>query len=109
MSNIYFTSMKKGDNILIKEKNDKSYNDHLKYYRDILMDKFLTNNFLSTSGTEIQDNIIDAEISITTQSSLSIAGTDTGNINRTVFLLSCSEAGRFDTSITGNEALLIYY
>lgn len=109
---LVLTSNYNGNALLLRKEvleEDHIFNKYIGYYRESLIDKFLNSEFLSTLDPEIKNNIINTEITITKESSLGIAGTDTENIKRKVFLLSCTEVGIDDISFLGEEGKALEY
>lgn len=86
-----------------------TFNDGLGYYGDSFIDRFLNNDFIAILDPEIQNTVVDTEITITAESSLGITGTDTENITRKVFLLSCSELGITGSSVANEEGNKLKY
>lgn len=109
---LVLTSDYNGNALLLRKEvleDDHAYNDYSGYYPDSLIDKYLNTDYLSTLDPGLQDIIVESEISITAKSSLGIAGTDTEDITRKVFLLSYTEIGLFDTSFTAKEGKALKY
>ena len=83
----------KGDTLLLrKEVMEESLrmNEYSSYYNNSEIDNFLNNEYYETLG-EIQSKINSTTISITTDDSIGISGSNTESIERYVFLLSSKE------------------
>ena len=79
------------------------------YYKDSSMDRFLNEEFLTCLDPEIQEAIVDSEITITAKESLGITGTGTENIVRKVFLLSYTELAHPSGSVVNKEGEPLKY
>lgn len=88
--------------------NDDGHGD-AGYYKGSSIDNFLNKDFLSTIDTEVQNNIANSDITITSKSSLGQAGEDTETIKRKVFLLSVTELGMGEFAVVTEEGEPLKY
>ena len=72
---------------------ERQYSEHFGYYKDSLIDRYLTSEFFEQLEPELQKKIIPMDISITSMESLAVSGEQTEQIKRTVFLPAASELG----------------
>ncbi len=79
------------------------------YYENCVIDKFLNEEFMNSFTPEMQKQIIDSEIVITAKSSLGSCGKDTTDINRKIFLLSCTELGLREHAGAAVEGKVLKY
>jgi len=86
--------------------NDSRYSA---YYAKSIIDKFLNDEFLNELSANIRCKIVPSNITITTQNSLGICGTDTEIIERNIFILSLSEIVGYSSTTIPKDGKLIEY
>jgi hypothetical protein len=82
---------------------------YLGYYSNSLVDKYLNETFLPWIDAELQDSIVDSEITITAEESLGNHGKYVEQITRKSFLLSYTELGYEELVITRVEGKSLKY
>lgn len=79
------------------------------YYENSSIDEYLIGEFFSPFSSDMQEKIIDSQITITDLSSLGSCGTKTTQIIRKVFLLSHTELNLQDSSVAPEEGRPLKY
>lgn len=83
--------------------------DYSSYYEDSPMDSYLNTTFLSTLAPETAQKLLHHSVTITAEESLGSCGENRVDIQRQVFLLSCTELGFQDLSIAVQEGTPLSY
>lgn len=69
------------------------FNNYSSYYPGSTIDKSLNNGLIHVFSEELQNKIINTEITVTAKQSIGVDGEATEHINRKIFLLSATELG----------------
>lgn len=99
-----------GNALLLRQKvlnNALPFNTYSAYYENSEIDRFLNGEYYLS--LEPHPRICQSEIEITDEAALGISGDTTTNINRKVFLLSCTEVGINSPVNIAKEGKLLPY
>lgn len=86
-----------------------SISDYNSYYENSSIDKYLNSDYFNSIDDSISSLIHDVPISIASRETLGYSGTETTEIIRKVFLLSCTELGIEESVNMGKEGKSLPY
>lgn len=79
------------------------------YYKDSIVDQFLSDTYYSMLSDSLKDVIVDSEIMITTKNAIDTHADETEMVTRKIFLLSANEVNASLGSLTVKEGDVISY
>jgi len=88
---------------------ERQFNDYLAYYKDSLVDQFLSTEFIKQLDPELQRWLVPTDIKISTRDSLTNCGQETEVITRKAFLLAVHEIGFDAIDFVSKEGKQLQY